>query len=192
MGKRIGVIGGLLAAIGVVAFVVVQSPADPAGQATGSDQKAQAVWQKMASYEKTHLRAWKGAFAQPAPSPTDVLEAFNEVGYAITAPGGFWRKTVPDRWLGCQVNAELPPCERIKGMESEFKRLDAMQERIANLSESGARRYLARNHKKMIAYLDTYVPERLSASAMKQTGLYATKLKDVMEDGATAFGDDSL
>ncbi|MDP6947229.1 MAG: hypothetical protein QF464_23975, partial [Myxococcota bacterium] len=109
-----------------------------------------------------------------------VLEAFNELGYAVTGYGGFWRRTVPVQWLGCQANGETPACQSLEQALAELKDWDSYQEKVARVPKSGAKRFLARNHRRMRSYLARYVPGERSASAMKQTGFFRAHLADTM------------
>ena len=188
-GKQVRVIVSLLVAVSTVGFLIYQYGGEPAGLATGST-KAQTVWNHMEPYTNSYLKAYDGAFDEQPPTPIDVLEAFNELGYSVTGPGGFWRTTVPNQWMGCQVNGELPACHALKSLEPELKKWDAFQEKINGLSPKQASRFLAANHKKMVRYLKTYVPSAKSETGMKATALYTKKLASAFEtSGAGSLGD---
>ncbi|MBD91104.1 MAG: hypothetical protein CL940_12275 [Deltaproteobacteria bacterium] len=188
-GKQVRVIVSLLVAVSTVGFLIYQYGGEPAGLATGST-KAQTVWNHMEPYTNSYLKAYDGAFDEQPPTPIDVLEAFNELGYSVTGPGGFWRTTVPNQWMGCQVNGELPACHALKSLEPELKKWDAFQEKINGLSPKQASRFLAANHKKMVRYLKTYVPAAKSETGMKATALYTKKLASAFEtSGAGSLGD---
>ena len=188
-GKQVRVIVSLLVAVSTVGFLIYQYGGEPAGLATGST-KAQTVWNHMEPYTNSYLKAYDGAFDEQPPTPIDVLEAFNELGYSVTGPGGFWRTTVPNQWMGCQVNGELPACHALKSLDPELKKWDAFQEKINGLSPKQASRFLAANHKKMVRYLKTYVPSAKSETGMKATALYTKKLASAFEtSGAGSLGD---
>lgn len=191
-GKQVRVIMSLLVAVSTVGFLIYQYGGEPAGLATGST-KAQSVWTHMEPYTNSYLKAYSGAFDEQPPTPMDVLEAFNELGYSVTGPGGFWRTTVPNQWMGCQINGELPACKALSALEPDLQRWDAFQAKIDGLSPKQASRFLAANHKKMIRYLDTYVPSAKSETGMKATALYSKKLAQSFETTSAASlgnGDD--
>jgi len=120
-----------------------------------------------------------------------VLEAFNELGFAVTGHGGFWRKKVRDQWLGCQANGETAACKKLGQSMAEFKEWDAFQEKVSKVSENGAKRFLARNHRKMRSYLSRYVPQgEPSMSSMEQTGFYKAQLAEAMNSGIDLEEDD--
>jgi hypothetical protein len=179
-GKQVRVIMSLLVAVSTVGFLIYQYGGEPAGLATGST-KAQTVWNHMEPYTNSYLKAYSGAFDEQPPTPMDVLEAFNELGYSVTGPGGFWRTTVPNQWMGCQINGELPACKALSALEPDLKKWDTFQSKIDGLSPKQASRFLAANHKKMVRYLDTYVPSAKSETGMKATSVYTKKLAQAFE-----------
>ena len=194
MKERVGVIAGLAAVIALVGGVVIFQGGDPTGAATGASKAkgAAALWQHMGTYRDSYLKSYRDILDEEMPEPIEVLEAFNEVGFAVTGPGGFWRKTVHNQWLGCGMHAESEPCKALADAEGEFQKWDAFQEKIGELSDSRARRFLAKNHKKMKRYLETYVPSRPGSQEMEATGFYKSALKDAMESGVNMGGDDDL
>jgi hypothetical protein len=120
----------------------------------------------------------------------EVLEAFNELGFAVTGHGGFWRKTVRDQWLGCQMNGETAACKSLEKALGELTDWDTFQEKASNVSDAGAKRFLARNHRKMRSYLTRYAPSEKSATSMEQTGFYKSHLESAMKSGLTMEDDD--
>ena len=186
----------VLGTLGVASLLVVgcskSAPeTDEGGMAAGIGSKPAAkLWSALAKYEKSHLRTWKGAFANPSPTPRDVLDAFNEVGYATTGVTGFWRGKVHNQWFGCSSDAGAPACVALKSHNDDFAKWDKFQTKIGELSSGKEKRFLAKNAKKMLTYLETYVPTELSESGMKSTGFYKKHLAGSM-DGAS-MGDDDL
>lgn len=163
---------------------VAASSADPTAFATPDGGGATIeIWRRLSPYASTFLRSWRSALeGTDDPAAMDVLDAFNELAYAITGPGGFWRKTVPQQWLGCGVDAATPPgCEQMTQAERELGRWDAIQKQIGELSPEQAARFLSRNKKRILAYLDTYVPSAPSATGMRDTAFYRTTLAAVLE-----------
>ena len=61
---------------------------------------------------------------------------------------------------------------------------------MSNVSEAGAKRFLARNHREMRAYLSRYVPAQKSATSMEATGFYNSHLAVAMKSGLTMEDDD--
>ena len=189
--KRLMPLFALLVLAGAAGFVVYNTEQDPTGQATGQSP-ANALWADLSSYEGSFLKSYRGAFDNEKPEPMEVLEAFNELGFAVTGHGGFWRKTVRDQWLGCQRNGETKACKNLEKAFGELGDWDAFQEKISKVSDKGAKRFLARNHRKMRAYLTRYVPAEKSATSMETTGFYKSHLADAMNSGLTMESDDDL
>ena len=179
----------LLALVGVAGVVVYSTDQDPTGQATGQSS-ATVLWSDMSNYEGSFLKSYRGAFGDEEPSAIEVLEAFNELGYAVTGHGGFWRKTVRDQWLGCEMNGESAACKDLEKALGELKDWDAFQEKVAGVSEAGAKRFLVRNHRKMRSYLKRYVPAEKSATSMEETGFYKSHLAAAMKSGFSMEDDD--
>ncbi|MFT7623667.1 MAG: hypothetical protein ACI9WU_002850 [Myxococcota bacterium] len=165
----------------------VAASAVPAGDgeardfATSGGKAMQHVWKRMAQYEGSYLRTWASALSQEPASPMEVVDAFNELAFAVTGPKGFWRDTLPNKWLGCQTNGDTEPCQRLATQASELARWDEIQAQMTKLPEKKARRFLGRNEARLMAYFDNYVPLQPSASAMKETGFYKAHLDGVMD-----------
>ncbi|MGB0590749.1 MAG: hypothetical protein ACPGU1_13805 [Myxococcota bacterium] len=187
--KRLMPLFALLLLVGAAGFIVYSTDQDPTGQATGQSP-ANLLWSDMSTYEGSFLKSYRGAFETEQPEPMEVLEAFNELGFAVTGHGGFWRKTVRDQWLGCQMNAEIAACKSLEKAFDELSDWDAFQEKISKVSDAGAKRFLARNHRKMRAYMTRYVPAEKSATSMEETGFYKSHLAEAMTSGLTMEDDD--
>lgn len=171
--------------LGFVAFVMVSvacqgAEMSPSGNAAGVNTKHMKVWNRMAEYRTSYLTTWSDAFDAGPTSAMEVLEAFNELGYAVTGPQGFWRKTVRAQWLGCNFDADTAACEAMDKAMPAMAEWDAFQREIAELDERKARRFLAKNHTRMMRYLDTYVPTAPSASEMKETAFFQQNLASSM------------
>jgi hypothetical protein len=187
--KRLMPLFALVLLVGSAAFIVVSTEHDPTGQATGQSSTA-ALWSDLSAYEGSFLRSYRGAFDTQNPEAMEVLEAFNELGFAVTGHGGFWRKTVRDQWLGCGMNAETAACKSLETALDELADWDAFQEKVSNVSDAGAKRFLARNHRRINSYLQRYVPAQKSASSMELTGFYKSHLAVTMKSGLTMEDDD--
>jgi hypothetical protein len=187
--KRLMPLFALLVLVGSAGFIVYSTEHDPTGQATGQNP-SDALWSDLAAYEGSFLKSYRGAFKADNPEPIEVLEAFNELGFAVTGHGGFWRKTVRDQWLGCEMNAETAACRSLEKALEELTRWDTFQEKVSNVSESGAKRFLARNHRKIKQYLERYVPAQKSATSMESTGFFKSHLEVAMKSGLMMEDDD--
>ena len=152
----------------------------------GGGSNTLGLWKRLGNYGDEYLRAWKSSLADPDPAPRDVLDAFNELAYAVTGPRGFWRDTVPNKWLGCASDAGAPACKTLTA--NDWASWDKLQEEIGNVPSGQEAAFIAKNGKRMMAYLDTYVPEAPSMSGMKQTAFFKAELAEKM--GATASDDD--
>lgn len=149
---------------------------------TGGANGVTQVWQRLSTYQDSYLKTWRGSWDEGgAANPSEVVDAFNEVAFAVTGPNGFWRNTLPKNWLGCEANPDSPPCTRLGAANSELARWDGIQARLSRLSPGRATRFLNRNRAKIIAYFDTYVPMAPNASAMKETGFYQSTLDGVLD-----------
>ena len=182
------VIGLALAGIvGGGGYYVWQMRQDPTGLATGRNgggsQKTGKVWSRLQAYKESYLRRYFSAFPpeKEAPTATDALEAFNELAYQVTGPGGFWRKEVPNRWLGCKAAPESASCGAIGVMGEDMARWDTLQEQIVGITDAGAGRFLDDHAAEILTYLDTMVPEEPSSAGMQKTPLFDKHLKAAMQ-----------
>lgn len=162
-----------IAIFATLSFSTVASARRPA-----SDSPQNRVWTQLGSFQDTHLKAWKDALAAgESDSASDVLDAFNELAYTVTGPAGFWRKTLPTQWLGCAANADTDACVALAAAGPDLAKWDAFQAKISTLgSERAAARFLKKNEKRIATYIATYVPVRFSASDIRETGFFKTKL----------------
>ncbi len=141
-----------------------------------------AVWQKLGEYKGTvFLKQWRENLSGDPGSATDIVDAFNELAYAVTGPAGFWRKTVPNQWLGCVENAETEPCKKVTEMQKELGQWDKIQDAISKLAPEKAAAFLSRNSSRMLAYMDTYVPTEPSMTAIKTTPFYKKHLAAALD-----------
>jgi len=155
------------------------------GLGRGQNQGALTLWRRLSKYSGTFLKAWRQSLeAADMPTAGDVVDAFNELALAVTGPTGFWRKTVPNRWLGCDAMAESAPCKKVASLQKELEQWDAIQKQIENLEADQANQFLARNEARITLYLDTYVPAEPSADAMKSTPFYKKNLAEVLDTWA--------
>jgi len=182
MKKNLVIVSVLAVMVGVSVVFVMQNPSDPSGHATGISKSS--LHSKLLKYEDSHLSAWSGALREESPAALDILEAWSELAYKVTGKTGFWRDTVQNQWMGCQMEPGAPACRKLNKMASEFREWEEVQQKIETLSERSARRYLRRNTKKLADYVDRYVPSEMSDSGMRSTGVYRDPLADVFDGGS--------
>lgn len=150
------------------------------------------LWKALGKHQRVWLKNWRGAFADGAPSDQDVIDAWGEIAYASTGPAGFWRHKVPNMWLGCAKDKSSASCRALSAASGEFERWDRFQEKLENLRDGQAARFLKKNGAKMLGYLRTFVPTKQSASAMERTGFYKKHLRKAMAEAGGVAADDDL
>ena len=151
------------------------------GRGDGGSHTSGEVWQKLGVHAETFLKTWRSQLREPSAAPSEVLDAFNELAYQITGPTGFWRKTLPQQWLGCSANPDSEACVSVAKVLGELSQWDDIQKRIGGLEASQAKAFLERNAGRMLAYLETYVPAEASSSGMKDTDFYKKKLASILD-----------
>lgn len=172
----------LVGVLGGGGYYVWRMSQEPAGLATGrSGAKTSQIWARLQAYKGTYLRKFMAAYDKPDPTAMDTLEAFNELAYQITGPGGFWRKDVPNQWLGCRNQPDSAACGAIETMADDMGRWDGIQEQIVGLDEARAGAFLDQHAGEILTYLDTMVPEELSSAGMQRTPLFEKGLKAAMQ-----------
>ena len=136
------------------------------------------LWLRLATYRESFLSSWsEGAFETPKPRAMTVLKAFAQVVDQVTGPSGFWRDRVPNELLACHSNPDDQVCEGLDQAHADFAEWDELARDIGRLDATRADVFLARNHERMVTYLDTYVPSQASEAGMKQTAFFDQKLK---------------
>ena len=139
------------------------------------------LWAKLKPYSDTYLKSWRSQLSGEPASATDVVDAFNELAIQVTGPTGFWRKTLPDQWLGCAENGETPPCQKIAGMKEELGQWDDISKQLQEIAPEKADKFVRKNYARLVSYLEIYVPEESSAAAMKKTAFYQKHLASVLD-----------
>jgi hypothetical protein len=123
------------------------------------------------------LRAWQDELQRAtAPHAHEVLDAFVEVVVHSTGPGGFWRKTAPRVWFGCNFEPLRPVCQRLAGDRADFERWDRIAQHLARLPLGAADGYLDAQLQNLLAYLDTYAPVAPTPTGVEATGYYRQRL----------------
>ena len=139
------------------------------------------IWRRLATYGGTYLKSWRDLLDASAPPPAnELVDAFNELALAVTGPTGFWRKTLPARWLGCETETHSEPCRKLGELQPDLAQWDNVQKEIEQLAPERAAHFLARNEARILAYLDMYVPAEPNAEAMAKTPFYQKHLAKVM------------
>ncbi len=180
--KSLTITVALAGVLGGGGYFVWQSSQDPAGLATGRPAAHTGqVWARLQNYKGSYLRRFMGAFDKSAPTATDALEAFNELAYQVSGPGGFWRKEVPNHWLGCKAQPDSASCGAIQSIGEDMGRWDALQEKIVGLNDQAAGPFLDEHATEIMDYLDTMVPDEPSSAGMQKTRLFEKSLKSAME-----------
>ena len=147
----------------------------------GNNQGVLAIWKRLSKYGGSFLKHWRQSLeAADMPASTDVVDAFNELALAVTGPTGFWRKTLPARWLGCETETHSEPCRKLGELQPDLAQWDNVQKEIEQLAPERAAHFLARNEARILAYLDMYVPAEPNAEAMAKTPFYQKHLAKVM------------
>lgn len=141
------------------------------------DPDVAAVWLALSPYGNSMLKNWKSALARPPASAYDVLAAFTELMVQVSGPTGIWRKTMPGEWFGCTANPKQEQCTKLAKATEEFKAWDRFQRAMERQSASSARGWIKRNKRRLLGYIDRYVPAAPSLTGIQQTPLYLDKVR---------------
>ena len=163
-------------------------PPAPTGNATGSavkprqaDALQQALWSELAKHESAYLGAYAEYFEGSPNEPLELVNAFNELAYNITGPGGLWRKTVPDKYFGCAANEHMPICQKFKETQQTFSKWDKLQAQMLDIGDDrAARKFLKSHQQELEQYLRDFVPENESFSAVQATPFFSNNLASAM------------
>ncbi|MCO4762057.1 MAG: hypothetical protein KC502_11170 [Myxococcales bacterium] len=142
-----------------------------------SDPDVLAVWKALKPYSGTMLKNWKKALAAPPASAHDVLGAFSELMVQVSGPTGIWRRTVPHEWFGCKAQPKQEQCTKVAKASAEFAPWDRFQRAMERQSPKGARGWLKRNRRRLLAYIERYVPRAPNLTGIQQTPLYIEKVR---------------
>lgn len=138
---------------------------------------AERVWRKLAVYSHPYLTAWASQLKGPAPAEVEVLECLNELMVQISGPTGFWRKTVPIDWLGCQMDPASAECGKAVKAGRALAPYDRLQKSMARTTTGSAKGFLKGHASQIETYLDDVVPLQPSLSGMRTTSFYKTHFK---------------
>ena len=164
------------AAIALGSLLVLS--ATPAAAAPGG---AVGLWPRLELYRQSHLRQWWSMTDPADRSAEAALDAFRELVYRFTGPGGLWREEAPHVWFGCRSFPESPACEALTAAVPELTRWDALVEGTLRLDGRGAERFVRRNRVRLLQFLDRYVPGGASADAACATPFFRERLAAVAD-----------
>lgn len=148
----------------------------PAGKDSAYTPVARELAQRLDRYADGMLRPWKDRLRAERPEPMDTIEALSDLMIQVTGPTGLWRKTVPAQWYGCAEDPTSDQCQKLMMATRKLEKLDAFQSQVAGVSRGQAGPWLKKNVKRVMEYLDTYVPDEPSLSGCQATPFYQTNL----------------
>ena len=128
--------------------------------------------QRLDRYADNYLRNWKEKLRAPGLDAMDVLEAWNELAFQVSGPGGFWRRTVPQNWWGCAGDAPADTCKKLEVATRDLGRWDRMQAAIGAIEPQQALGFLRKQKPKLVEYLDAVVPDEANQSSMEKTQFF--------------------
>ncbi len=123
------------------------------------------------------LRMWKDRLRAEHLDAGEVLAAMAELMVQVTGKTGFWRKMAPAQWFGCHGETPDDVCKKLEKAEPQFRKADALQVSVMAVSHAGATQYIRKNSKKLLEYIDTFVPMDASMSGAQATGFYTAHLQ---------------
>lgn len=135
------------------------------------------VWLALSPYRDNLLKNWRAPLRKAPATAYDVLAAFSELMVRVSGPTGIWRKTVPYEWFGCRANPKQEQCTKLKQANTEFKAWDALHRSMERQSQSSARGWIKRNKRRLLGYLERYVPSSPNLTGLQQTPLYMDKMR---------------
>jgi len=185
---KLAVGAAVLVVVVAAVWTVVNWPPFGAGKATGSLVKpkagkamTQAMWTELSKHQESFLTAYADQFQAMPDDAEEVLAAFSELSFQVTGPGGLWRKTVPNKYFGCEANEELPICGKFKAMEKTYSKWDQLQQQMMDLdSPKQASAFLKDHEKEIREYLETFVPSDESFSAVQATAFFEKNLASAL------------
>lgn len=138
---------------------------------------AEKTWRQLAVFKGPFLSNWGEQFRGPAPAEIEVLECLNELLVQVAGPTGFWRRTVPLDWFGCNATPDTAQCKQAKAAGKALAPYERLQKSIGRTSEKSARSFLKRHARTIDRFLEDVVPLQASLSGMKTTTFYKKHFK---------------
>jgi hypothetical protein len=185
MKKKFLVGGALVLVVGLVVVGLTYWPPQEAGKATGMIGKGslqdiqlqKELWGALSTYEKSFLAAYSDQLAEQPDDPLELVAAFNELAYGVTGPGGLWRKTVPEKFFGCNADQETPACQSLKQSEAQFQRWDKLQQAANEVEQPrDALKFLKAHRAEIDEYLKTMVPVSDSMTSVEATPFFTANI----------------
>ena len=136
------------------------------------DKRAEALWKRLGTYDKTYLVRWAPVFKMEGRYASDLIDAWNDLGYALTGPDGLWRTTVPDVWFECHKKPDQKVCQGLKAHEEVFREWDVFQEKISRMEPRRGGSFLLDHIGDIEQHLDTYVMDNPTRESMEKTKFY--------------------
>ena len=145
---------------------------DEAQQAVENEKKAMKLWKHLMKFRGSYLSRWEPVFASGKHTACDVIDAFNDLAWAMTGPDGIWRTQAPNEWLECADKQDDPLCTKLNNHLAKFLEWDDFQESITRLEPGRAAPFFVENHDKFYEYVDLYVLKTPTPEAMRRTKFY--------------------
>jgi len=136
----------------------------------------QALWAGLERHSGTHLRLWWAVADTDGFQAEVALDAFRQLVYRFTAPGGMWRSEAPRRWFGCRAYPTSPACKAHAAATPELARWDELVEQTQSLAVGGAERFVREHVLDLLAYLDRYVPRWPGVDGARATPFFRDRL----------------
>ena len=151
------------------------------GFATGSAAKLTDLREMLLRYDGTFLEGWRTVLEDEKAPAAELHGALMELMTSVTGPGGLWRETIPNRWLGCKSDPSTEACKAFTQAATHFKKWDAFAEKLER-APANPKRFLVKSHGKILAYVQTYVPMVKSISGVKATPFFQDHLAATLKD----------
>jgi hypothetical protein len=111
---------------------------------------------------------WLEMFRDPKSTADEYALAYSEVMMSCLA---HWQIDIPEQWLGCRMNEELPACRKLARYDAKggYDKARKLAMAAANLEPAGAKKFLRKNLRQIEADLKYYVPFSKSAGDFAET-----------------------
>jgi hypothetical protein len=160
-------------------FPIDEVPDTWSGLAGGPAARLGALRETLLRYDGTFIKGWSLVLQDEDAPAGELHGALVELMSAITGPAGLWRETIPNKWLGCGSNPDLPPCEAFREAATHFAKWDRFQKKLDH-APANPTRFLSKSHGKIQAYVETYVPGGRSFSKARETPFFQEHLEEAL------------
>ena len=148
------------------------------GRATEYDTRVDAIWERLKKYDKSYLVRWAPVFRRESRYASDLIDAWNDLGYTMTGPDGLWRTKVPNEWLRCDKNPTQKACQALIAHEPIFKEWDVFQEKISRTEPRRGGSFLLAHVDDLEQHMDTYLMEAPTREAMMEPRFYKEQMRE--------------